>query len=193
MIVFVSLMLLASCTDDGTENVIYRLNIIVADSDSTAITYNRDDIISRGNQMQITNENRFDIEVIATLQDTEDLSGDYDLSQTIKAGDTYLWETAKSGGTYNIGCRADAKEGSEVNITDNGTLTVNGVLPSEEVYYPTLPAEDSEVKYPYTVEKGKVFILNDFRTDVSDSRTFGAVDAGEIQGPLLLTMRRRGF
>ena len=117
MIVFVSLMLLASCTDDGTESVIYRLNIIVADSDSTAITYNRDDIISRGNQMQITNENRFDIEVIATLQDTEDLSGDYDLSQTIKAGDTYLWETAKSGGTYNIGCRADAKEGSEVNIT----------------------------------------------------------------------------
>lgn len=95
-------------------------------------------------------------------------------------------------GKTNVG-RVIALEGSEVNITDNGTLTVNGVLPSEEVYYPTLPAEDSEVKYPYTVEKGKVFILNDFRTDVSDSRTFGAVDAGEIQGPLLLTMRRRGF
>ena len=89
--------------------------------------------------------------------------------------------------------RVIAMEGSVVDISDNGGITVNGNTPAEEVFYPTFPADGSEIQYPYTVPQGKVFILNDFREDTNDSRSFGAVDTGDLQGTLLLTMRRRGF
>ena len=89
--------------------------------------------------------------------------------------------------------RVIAMEGSVVDIADNGGITVNGNTPTEEVFYPTYPANGSEIEYPYTVPQGKVFILNDFREDTNDSRSFGAVDMGDLKGNLLLTMRRRGF
>lgn len=95
-------------------------------------------------------------------------------------------------GKTDVG-RVVAMGGSVVDINENGTLTVNGAIPAEEVFYPTFPADGSGITYPYTVEPGKVFILNDFREDVNDSRTFGAVSTGDLKGTLLLTMRRRGF
>ena len=61
------------------------------------------------------------------------------------------------------------------------------------MFYATYPAEDSIVTYPYTVEPGKVFILNDFRSDTNDSRTFGAVSVKDLKGPMLFTVRRRNF
>lgn len=95
-------------------------------------------------------------------------------------------------GETKIG-RVVALEGDTVDITDKGELMVNGNIPSEEVFYPTYKAENSGIKFPYTVESGKVFILNDFRNDTKDSRSFGTVDKSDLKGPLLLTMRRRGF
>ena len=89
--------------------------------------------------------------------------------------------------------RVIAVEGSVVDIAENGALTVNGVYPSEEVFYATYRAEGSSVSYPYTVGSGKVFILNDFRQDTNDSRTFGAVDKKDLKGPMLFTVRRRNF
>lgn len=89
--------------------------------------------------------------------------------------------------------RVIALEGSVVDIAENGGITVNGNTPTEEVFYLTYPADGSGIEYPYTVPQGKVFILNDFREDTDDSRSFGAVDVGELKGPLLLTLRRRGF
>lgn len=89
--------------------------------------------------------------------------------------------------------RVIAMEGSTIDIADNGVFTVNNNVPSEEIFYPTYPADGSEIQYPYTVPAGKVFILNDFREDTNDSRSFGAVDVGDLKGTLLLTIRRRGF
>lgn len=89
--------------------------------------------------------------------------------------------------------RVIAMEDSDVAISDSGELTVNGIIPVEEVFYPTYRAEGSEITYPYHVDKGKVFILNDFRNDTNDSRAFGAIDISDIDGPILFSMRRRGF
>lgn len=89
--------------------------------------------------------------------------------------------------------RVIALEGSVVDISENGMLTVNGVSPSEEVFYATYQAENSPISFPYTVESGKVFILNDFRTDTNDSRLFGAIDRKDLKGPMLFTVRRRNF
>ncbi len=95
-------------------------------------------------------------------------------------------------GKTNVG-RVIALEGSVVAISDAGELTVNGVVPSEEVFYPTFKSENADIKFPYTVEPGKAFILNDFRYDTYDSRSFGAVDVKDLKGTALLTVRRRGF
>lgn len=83
--------------------------------------------------------------------------------------------------------------GDEIDINDKGALTVNGIAPAEEVFYPTYRCETSDIAYPYTVGEDQVFILNDFRTDTNDSRAFGAVDMKDVKGPVLIMLRRRGF
>ena len=83
--------------------------------------------------------------------------------------------------------------GNVIDISEKGELLVNGAIASEDIYYPTYQAENSTVRYPYTVEEGKAFILNDYREDTDDSRAFGAVDMSDIEGPLIFSMRRRGF
>ena len=83
--------------------------------------------------------------------------------------------------------------GNVIDISEKGELLVNGAIASEDVYYPTKKAENSKVTYPYTVEEGRAFILNDYREDTDDSRSFGAVSLDDIEGPLIFSMRRRGF
>ena len=83
--------------------------------------------------------------------------------------------------------------GNVIDISDEGALTVNGVAPAEEVFYPTYRCETSGIAYPYTVGADQVFILNDFRSDTNDSRAFGAVDMKDVKGPVLILLRRRGF
>ncbi len=119
---------------------------------------------------------------------------DGDLVITLRLQKPYINAAVmyRHDGRTTVG-RVIAMEGSVVDIAENGGITVNGNTPTEEVFYPTYPADGSDIKYPYTVPEGKVFILNDFREDTNDSRSFGAVDTGDLQGTLLLTMRRRGF
>ena len=83
--------------------------------------------------------------------------------------------------------------GNVIDISEKGELLVNGAIASEDVYYPTKKAENSKVTYPYTVEEGRAFIRNDYREDTDDSRSFGAVSLDDIEGPLIFSMRRRGF
>ena len=95
-------------------------------------------------------------------------------------------------GKARIG-RVVGMAGNEIDIAENGEITVNGIVPAEEVFYPTYQAEGSQIDFPLTVEEGKVFILNDFRSDTNDSRTFGTVDMEDVIGSVLLINRRRGF
>ena len=83
--------------------------------------------------------------------------------------------------------------GNVIDISENGKLLVDGSVAAEDIFYPTQKAEGSDVKFPYTVEDGRAFILNDYRADTDDSRSFGAVDMKDIEGPVLFVMRRRGF
>ncbi len=83
--------------------------------------------------------------------------------------------------------------GNVIEINEVGQLLVNGVAAAEDIYYPTYPSEQSEIEYPYTVEEGKVFILNDYREDTDDSRVYGAFDMSNLDGPVIFSFRRRGF
>lgn len=87
--------------------------------------------------------------------------------------------------------RIVAMAGDEVMISDQ-RLMVNGYGIVEDTVYPTT-AEGAAVSFPYVVPDGTVFVLNDFRSDVNDSRTFGAIPLPDCEGEVVIILRRRGI
>ena len=96
----------------------------------------------------------------------------------------------KKDGKVKFG-RIVAKAGDEVDINDS-FVKVNGYGLSEDVVYPTT-SEGSLISFPYVVQEGSVFVLNDFRDDIDDSRTYGAVSLDDCEGKVILVLRRRGI
>jgi signal peptidase I len=88
--------------------------------------------------------------------------------------------------------RVTAMEGDIVEITPEGQLMVNGSIQEEEIFYPTEEISGG-ISYPYTVEADSYFLLCDFRTASSDSRSFGAVSKKDIDGKVITILRRRGI
>lgn len=86
--------------------------------------------------------------------------------------------------------RVVAREGDSVNISEGGTLFVNGTEQTGEIAFPTNPGNQT---YPYTVPKGCVYLLGDFRTNTTDSRDFGAVPLDDVTAKVVSVFRRRGI
>jgi signal peptidase I len=87
--------------------------------------------------------------------------------------------------------RVVARGGDVINVNEDGYLTVNGhTLVENEIFYPTFSL-DGVVTYPYTVEEGSYFLLCDYRTGSSDSRAFGAIAKGDIDGKVIAILRQR--
>lgn len=78
-----------------------------------------------------------------------------------------------------------------VDFPESGGYMVNGYAPFEEVPYETFKGDG--IEYPLYIPEGCVFVLNDFRSDSSDSRTYGIVEEDAIHGKLLFLLRRRNF
>ncbi len=117
---------------------------------------------------------------------------DGDLVITYKLGKPDLGEEIayRHDGELKFG-RIVAKEGDEVEITDQ-CLKVNGYNVVEDVVYPTT-AEGAVITFPYIVPEGTVFVLNDFRSDPEDSRTYGAIPRSDVEGEVIFILRRRGI
>ena len=86
--------------------------------------------------------------------------------------------------------RVIAKAGQEVDISKEGILTVNGMQPAESTNSLT---NKGEKEYPIKIPEGEIFVLNDYREDESDSREFGTIKEGDIEGKVFFITRRRGF
>ena len=74
----------------------------------------------------------------------------------------------------------------------NDFISVNDYGISENAVYPTSP-DGSAISYPYQVPENCVFVLNDFRSDISDSRTYGGIPLDDVEGAVVFTMRMRGI
>lgn len=96
----------------------------------------------------------------------------------------------KRDGKSYVG-RVVAKSGDYVDITEEGSLIVNGTVKSGEILYPTYEREG--VNYPYVVPESMVFILADYRTQAQDSRDFGAVELKDVQAKVITILRRRSL
>ena len=75
--------------------------------------------------------------------------------------------------------------GDRVSV-DHGRLYVNGY--EQEAYY-TTPGSVAE----HTVPQGKVFIMNDYRSDEKDSRRYGDVSLDDVEGVYFASLRTGGF
>ena len=87
--------------------------------------------------------------------------------------------------------RIVARGGDTVDGDEQGVL-INSLYPSEEVFYPTQMLETA-LDLPVTLGEGQLMILNDYREDLSDSRTYGVIDEDDLEGKLIFIFRRRGF
>ena len=85
--------------------------------------------------------------------------------------------------------RIIAMSGDKIEIF-NDYITVNDYSITENAVYPTSP-EGSAISYPYTVPDKCVFVLNDLRSAVSDSRTFGGIPLDDVEGAVVFIMRMR--
>ena len=88
--------------------------------------------------------------------------------------------------------RIAAQGGDTVDLGEGGELIVNGSVQSEAIFYPTEPLEGGTA-FPCEVPPGSVFLLCDFRTNATDSRSYGTVALEELDGKVITILRRRGI
>ena len=90
--------------------------------------------------------------------------------------------------------RVVAKENAEIRYNaETESYSVNGVTPTESIFYTTITNPDADIEYPYTVPAGCVYVLCDHRDDFTDSRTYEAIPTSDIEGVLVFVIRRRGY
>ena len=89
--------------------------------------------------------------------------------------------------------RVLALEGDIVNITDDGFVLINETNEETESFYSTFRAQNSNVKYPYTVGEDEVFLINDYRLVSKDSREFGTINKKNINGKVIIKLQIRDF
>ncbi len=99
---------------------------------------------------------------------------------------------AYQAGTAVRFARIAAAGNDTVEITQDGILLINGYQPAEEIFYRTVPGENQE-NVQLTVDDGKWYLLNDYREDLSDSRTYGSISDDLLLGKVIFIFRRRGF
>ena len=116
-----------------------------------------------------------------------DLTLCYCLPQQFRPDDIILYE---QNGENHFG-RILSVEGNEINIDGSGAVKINNVLQSGEILYPTY--KKGTIQYPYKVPKNSVFGLGDYRKEIEDSRTYGAIVKTQIKGKVLTILRRRGL
>lgn len=99
----------------------------------------------------------------------------------------------RHNGELRVG-RVVGKENSIVRYnSETQTYSINGITPSEEIFYTTVKNDDADIEYPYTIPSGSVYVLNDFRSEMTDSRTYEAVPLSDVEGVVVFVIRRRGF
>ena len=126
------------------------------------------------------------ISMVPSISDG-DLVVFYRLEKSFRSGDIVVFDNGED--THVL--RIVATEGQTVDINGSGELMINGHVEEEQSYFKTKEAEESEIKFPYTIESGKIFVIGDYRKESNDSRIFGAIDKTEIKGKVLSILRTK--
>lgn len=127
--------------------------------------------------------------------DLGDLLLYYRLDTDVRAQDIVVFEKTtpdtKQTGTYVA--RVVAVEGDTVEVTDEGTLKINGnTMIESNIFYRTMRYE-GYTEYPLTLGEGQCFVLVDHRDGGADSRYFGPVEKSELLGTVITVVRRNAL
>lgn len=112
----------------------------------------------------------------------------YRLQKTYHLGDVVTF--TRDGKRYTG--RVAAQGADLVDLGENGEWILNESAQSEEIFYPTLPAQGG-IAFPCRIPQDSVFLLCDFRTNATDSRSYGPVRIKELDGKVITILRRRGI
>ena len=88
--------------------------------------------------------------------------------------------------------RVIATAGDTVDITENG-LVINGAPQQELGIIQKTERYQEGIDFPLVVPEGQVFVLGDNRTESIDSRIYGCVGIEDIQGKVMMILRKRGI
>ena len=119
----------------------------------------------------------------------------YRLDKDVKAQDVVIFRkaTPDNDNPQTFVGRVVAVAGDTVEITDGGSLIVNGNYVSEpNIFYSTMPYEGF-VEYPITLVPNQCFVLMDSRNGGTDSRYFGPVQKSELAGTVITVLRRNNL
>ena len=86
--------------------------------------------------------------------------------------------------------RVIARENQEVTITEKGILAVDG---QQVLSVTNSLLQRGDITYPIKLKQGELFVLNDYREEISDSREFNTIQEKDITGKIFFLIRRRGF
>ena len=86
--------------------------------------------------------------------------------------------------------RICAGPGDMVDVTGSGQLLINGAVAGEgSAFGQTAAEKNSIVNYPVQLGENEYFVLGDNREHSTDSRSFGVVTGGSIEGKLIFLFR----
>ena len=102
--------------------------------------------------------------------------------------DVVLYED--SNGDLHVG-RIVAVGGQTIEFYEGGGYSVNEYNSLERIPYDT--CTDDLSMYPLTLDSDEFFVLNDFRSDMNDSRHIGCIKKSDIKGKLIFLFRCRDF
>ena len=108
-----------------------------------------------------------------------------------REGDVVAYRNPDTGETALS--RVIAMGENRIEVTGSGVLTVNGLVPAEQVFYPTAPLSESRITWPYEMGPRGIFVLDDLRTEGKDSRLFGELHESDLLGRVVYIFRRRGI
>ena len=96
----------------------------------------------------------------------------------------------KKDGKIKFG-RIVAMPGDVIDMNEDH-ITINGYGAYDDAVYETT-AEGASITFPYNVPGDTYFVLNDYRDDITDSRTYGGISKSETRGKVILVLRLRGI
>lgn len=81
--------------------------------------------------------------------------------------------------------RVIGTSGDVINIKEDGTVYVNS-LKIKETYVKKRQLGNSDLVYPYVVPENQIFVLNDDRSEIHDSRikSFGCISINDVIGTI---------
>ena len=112
----------------------------------------------------------------------------YRMDKNYELGDVVVVKNNKKN-VYRI----VAKAGQTVDVNEQGVLLIDGYPEEHQAFYETDLEEDTQMIFPYTVEEGKLFVMNDYRLEKKDSRTFGTIFEDSIIGKVIGRLQIRNI